>query len=129
MSDKKGFVLILLMFFAITMIATSIVVYQFTYLTSKVTSVRETEDITGYYADMAALRYMEMLIRNPTLDAAINTVVNTNGATVTRSMYANYRSLYNDLGLKQPHDVTITVKNNNTLLDYKLGYTITASYN
>lgn len=128
MAIKKGFMLVLLMVFMIAMAITSIGIYQFVYLTSKLTSISETENMIGYYADMAAVRYIMMLVQNPTVDTTIGNVVNNAGGDpVAQSMSGDYPFLYTGLGLKR--DVTITVRNNNVLTNAEnKGYTITATY-
>lgn len=117
---KKGFVLIMVMIFMILTLAGSAALYISISANFSVGGMEEdSERAKGYYAAVAGLRQAALMLD----DAAIVNAIPSSGNTITRSIKTNYSSLYNDLVLQNPHDVSITIRNNGDGT-----YTATASY-
>lgn len=114
---KKGYILITVILFSI--ISLTMVAMLFTSITSshKIVAAREAERIKAYYATVNGLRYGVLLLNDP----VVITALWTSPYTVIKSLYTNYRAVYDDLGLE--HDVIITITKSGT------DYLIAASYN
>lgn len=99
--NKKGSALIIVMVFMLVSVIASIGLYNSVYLTFKIQSINEVERIRGYYADLAGLRYATLLLMDTTGYAV--------GVPVSRNVRITDNALYQNLGLRPPHDLIITI--------------------
>ena len=105
---NKGFILIVVMIFSVVAMITTIALFKAITLTFKVAGVEQMERIKGYYAAIAGLRYANVMLQDPNIMNLLTAV----GSSVTRSVKDDYFTLYSDLHLSDPHNVTIKITYN-----------------
>jgi hypothetical protein len=101
-SSKKGYALIMALYFIIISAITSVVIYAYSYHISKEVSVSEVDYQKGYYAAVSALRYMSILLKDPHGNFDFSDTGGPN--SVTRTMCRDYPGPASALGLRQPPD-------------------------
>lgn len=120
-STKNGFVLIMVMVFIVLAMIGTYSLYMLVSSNYSVVGTNTAANTEGYYAAVAGLRYAPTMLN----DLYLAGNVPASNASVTKSMKNDYAgTLYANLGLTPPHDVTITIKNNGDGT-----YSATASYN
>lgn len=105
-TGKKGFVLIIVMVFSIITLVASAALFMGISATYKVAGVGEAQSIKGYYAAHAGARYAYVMLQDPAIMSQL--VADGNSVTVHANA-APYDTLYADLNLQAPHDITITI--------------------
>ena len=104
-SRKSGFVLIMVIVFILTAIITTYALHVLVSSNYSVLGTNTASNMEGYYAEVAGLRYVSVMLTDA---AVVNQLTNT-GIYGPISISSAYPSLYADLKLKAPHDVTITI--------------------
>jgi len=127
--SKKGFMLEVSVIFSIILIV-SLSVYKSTLYSFKEVRVRDMEYTKAYYANVAALRYAAILLKEPgklfsPSDPSNYDPDSPENTTYTVTFNENGANLMNDLGLSSDK-ITMTITLDNTQTPEK--YNITASY-
>jgi len=129
-SDNKGFLLMMVMVFMVIAAVGTFALYTLTSSNASVIGPGTVQATEGYYAAMAALRYAEsVMMRDKT---NVVDVINSHSGSYAWSVKTSYNFLYNDLGIRDPHDITITITATATggiPPAYGAPYTVTADYN
>ncbi len=113
MPCRKGFVLVIVMVFAIITLVASAALFMGISSTYKIVGAGETDSIRGYYAAVSGARYGMILLQDPqTCNDVINAYkFNKVGITYVIDGTA-YPTVYNDLMLQTPHQLSITITDN-----------------
>ena len=131
LSNKTGFILIMVMVFMILAVVGTYALYMLVSSNYSVMGTNLAANTEGYYAAMAGLRYGAIILR----DSNVTTAITNNGNIYTWNL-ANSQNpdktavdhypvdFYNDLGIKNPHDLIITITYNSATKNY----TVQASY-
>ena len=101
---RKGFVLIAVMVFIIATLAAMVSLFMTMSVNYKVVGAGEADSMRGYYADIAALRYVTVMLEDPALVSDL-----TDGKVVTKTLHTDYKTLWKDLGLTGAQDIAITI--------------------
>ena len=122
--DRKGVILIVAIFFIIVMAIVSVSLY---YYVNDVflSGVKRIENIKGYYANTAALRYARLLVGDTSIVSAAGFFNGSNEHAVVGTEIAGL-NFYTDTGLPSGR-LTVTIKKVET--EYDLSSTYSHSTN
>ena len=121
-SDKKGFVLALAIYFVILAVITSIGLYTYSGYIVREAGIAKEVSVRGYYCAVAGVRYASILLKNPTTNLKKGspyvtsgeiTTLAFNGETVTLTINQG-SSLGQDLLLSGNDSLIVTITEYNT---------------
>lgn len=101
------------MAFVVAMLIVSFGTMNYAYNVSKTMRVTEHQRIKGYYAAIAAIRYMEILLSDSTIFTTF---------PVNKTLKTNYNAFWTSLNLSGSEDVSINIQKSGSTC------TITATY-